>query len=70
VIDNPSAAWPEGRKLVKLGVIHITGMAPDPAATDHATVFLPLNVPDGVAAADPMLDIRQGAYPISFSQRQ
>jgi catalase len=69
-IDNPSVAWPESRRLVELGTIRITAMAPDPAATDRATAFLPLNVPDGVEPADPMLGIRQGAYPISFSQRQ
>jgi catalase len=69
-IDNPSVAWPEARKLVELGTIRITAMAPDPVATDRATVFLPLNVPDGVEPADPMLGIRQGAYPISFQARQ
>ncbi|HVX03974.1 MAG TPA: catalase family peroxidase [Rhodanobacteraceae bacterium] len=69
-IDNPSIAWPESRRLIDLGTIRITGMAPNPAALDRQTVFLPLNVPDGIAGADPMLDIRQHAYPISFAHRR
>ena len=69
-IDNPSIAWPETRKLVNLGTIKIQAMAPDAVALDRTTVFLPLNVPDGIAAADPMLTIRQQAYPISFAHRQ
>jgi catalase len=69
-IDNPSIAWPESRRLVDLGTIRITAMAPDSATLDQQTVFLPLNVPDGIAGADPMLDIRQRAYPISFAHRR
>jgi len=70
VIGNPSVAWPESRKLVKLGVITIDRMTPDPVATDKGTMFAPLNVPDGIASADPMLGVRQGAYPLSFQHRQ
>jgi catalase len=70
VIDDPSIAWPESRKLVKLGTLTIDHIAPDPAATDKATMFSPLNVPDGIGSADPMLGVRQGAYPISFQHRQ
>ena len=69
-VDNPSIAWPESRKLVKLGVIRIDRMAPDPEAADKATMFSPLNVPPGIAPADPMLAIRQAAYPLSFRHRQ
>ncbi|WP_372783050.1 catalase family peroxidase [Phenylobacterium sp.] len=70
VIADPSVAWPEGRRLVKLGVIRLDRMAPDPVATDRATTFPPLAVPAGIEAADPMLGVRQGAYPISFAHRQ
>jgi catalase len=70
VIGDPSIAWPESRRLVKLGTIHIDRMAPDAAATDKATLFAPLNIPAGIAPADPMLEIRQGAYPLSFNHRQ
>ena len=70
VIGDPSVAWPESRRLVKLGTIRIERLAPDPAATDKATMFLPLNAPDGIEAADPMLGVRQAAYPLSFQHRQ
>jgi catalase len=70
VIGNPSIAWPESRKLVKLGIIRLMGMAPDQKTTDQTTMFAPLNVPPGIAPADPMLEIRQGAYPLSFEHRQ
>jgi catalase len=69
-IGDPSIAWPESRKLVKLGTIKIDRMAPDAATTDKATMFSPLNVPAGIGPADPMLGVRQGAYPISFQHRQ
>jgi catalase len=70
VIGDPSIAWPETRRLVKLGTVRIDHLAPEPAATDKATMFRPLNVPAGIAAADPMLGVRQAAYPLSFSHRQ
>jgi catalase len=70
VIGDPSIAWPESRKQVKLGVIRIDRMAPDAIATDKATMFAPLNVPAGIAPADPMLEVRQQAYPLSFRHRQ
>lgn len=68
-IDDPSVAWPANRKTVKLGTITLTGVA-DQQAEDHKLLFLPANLPAGVEAADPMLAIRNGAYPISFHQRQ
>ena len=70
VIGDPSIAWPESRKQVKLGIIRIGHMAPNPIATDKATMFSPLNLPDGIAPADPMLEVRQQAYPLSFQHRQ
>jgi catalase len=69
-IADPSIAWPESRKLVKLGTIRIVQMAPDQASTNKATMFLPGNVPAGIEAADPMIALRNAAYPISFSTRQ
>ncbi len=68
--DDPSIAWPETRRLVKLGSIAINKLSTDQAGDDKSLIFLPGNVPDGIAAADPMIDIRTAAYPISFSQRQ
>ena len=70
VIGDPSVAWPESRRLVKLGVITIMRMTPDPVTTDRGTMFSPLNIPEAIRPADPMLGVRQSAYPISFQHRQ
>lgn len=69
-VEDPSVAWPESRRLVKLGTVRIDRMAPDPDVLNNTTMFRPLNVPDGIAPADPMLGVRQAAYPLSFSHRQ
>ena len=70
VIDDPSVAWPENRKLVKLGTLTIERMTFDAKATDKTTLFLPGSVPTGIEAADPMIALRNAAYPISFGERQ
>ena len=70
VIDDPSIAWPPTRKLVKLGVVTITGLVPDQASADKKTLFLPGDLPDGMEAADPMIQVRNESYPISFRHRQ
>jgi catalase len=68
-VDDPSIAWPDARKLVKLGTISVNTLA-DQAAIDKSLLFIPGNVPDGVAPADPMIEIRSNAYPVSFGERQ
>ena len=69
VIDDPSIAWPEDRDLINLGTITIGALA-DQEEMDASLIFIPSNVPDGVAPADPMIDIRSSAYPISYGERQ
>ncbi len=70
IIDNPSIAWPEARRLVKLGTLTIDRLAPDQPAADKALLFLPSRVPAGIEPADPMIAIRSASYPISFGERQ
>ena len=69
-IDDPSVAWPETRRLVKLGVITIETAPDTTPARDRALLFLPGVVPPGIGVADPMVDVRNAAYPVSFSERQ
>lgn len=69
-IDDPSIAWPDQRELVKLGSITITKIVADQAAADKATLFLPGQPHAGIDPADPMLMLRDEAYPISFQERQ
>ncbi|QYE36945.1 catalase family peroxidase [Polymorphobacter sp. PAMC 29334] len=69
-IDDPSIAWPDARRLIKLGTITITKLSTDQARDDKRLIFLPNNVPAGIAPADPMIAVRSAAYPISFGERQ
>jgi catalase len=70
IIDNPSIAWPENRKLVKLGTIRFDRMVANQVEVSKKTMFTPLNVPAGIESADPMLNARRDAYPLSFVHRQ
>lgn len=69
-LDDPSTPWPETRRLVKLGTITINRFTADQAVDDKKFIFIPGNVPTGIAPADPMIAVRSAAYPISFGQRQ
>ena len=70
VIDNPSVAWPETRRLVKLGTLTVKRVLPDQVTVDKSLLFLPSRVPAGIEVADPMIAVRSAAYPISFGGRQ
>lgn len=70
VLDDPSIAWPESRRLVKLGTVNLSTLDPDQAATDKALLFLPGQLPKGIEIDDPMIVMRNAAYPISFGARQ
>jgi catalase len=69
-IDDPSVAWPESRRLVKLGVITIDKAGPNTSVADKSLLFLPGGLPPGIGIADPMVTIRNAAYPVSFHERQ
>ncbi|MEO8937337.1 MAG: catalase family peroxidase [Burkholderiaceae bacterium] len=70
VIDDPTIAWPESRRLVKLGTLTIDHAVANQEAASKALLFLPSRVPAGIEPADPMIGVRSAAYPISFSGRQ
>jgi len=69
-IANPSIAWPANRKKVLLGVIELTKISSNTPEADKALSFSPNNLPAGIETADPMLDFRSKAYPISVKERQ
>lgn len=69
-IDDPSVAWPESRRLVKLGTFTLKERPTDPETMQRELLFLPGQYHSGVEPADPMLVMRNAAYPISFGQRQ
>jgi catalase len=69
-LDDPSSAWPETRRLVKLGTLRIDRIAADEGTAHKTLVFMPGAPPPGIEAADPMLAARNAAYSRSFDERQ
>jgi catalase len=69
-IEDPSVAWPNTRKLVKLGTFSIDRLPSDPKAADRTLLFQPGQSHVGVEPADPMLVMSNAADAISFGERQ
>lgn len=69
-VEDPSIAWPETRRMVKLGAITLTALPADPETLQKELLFLPGQPHPGVEPADPMLVLRNNAYPISLGERQ
>jgi catalase len=69
-VDDPSLAWPEARRLVPLGIITIDKAVANTPERDRALRFMPGDVPAGIGIADPMVRVRNAAYPVSFGERQ
>ena len=69
-IEDPSVAWPANRPVVKLGTFTLSAVAVGADALQKTLLFLPGQAHPGVEAADPMLVLRNTAYPISLGQRQ
>lgn len=70
-ISDGAKPWPDDRKELDLGVLTIAKVAADPFEAQNKLLFLPGQLPDGIEQSDdPMIDIRNAAYPISFARRQ
>ena len=68
--DDVTALWPEGRPMVELGLLEITGISPTSAADERRLIFDPANCADGIdLSADPILQARSAAYAISYERR-
>ena len=67
---DPSQAWPDDRELVDLGEIALTSPAADNAGAEKELMLLPGNLADGIEPSDdPMIDVRDEAYAVSFGRR-
>jgi catalase len=67
---DPTRPWPSDRKLVDLGTITLRQAVADNAAAQKALLFLPGNLTDGIQVSDdPLIDVRNQAYAVSFSRR-
>ncbi len=68
--NDPSKPWPEDRKLVELGVLTIDKAVPNSLEAQKALLFLPGQLTPGIEESDdPLIDLRDGAYAVSFSRR-
>jgi catalase len=68
-LDDPSTAWPETRKTIDVGLIEITAAVSDSDAAERQLIFLPAALPAGIEPADPMIEARSEAYPVSYARR-
>jgi catalase len=67
---DPTQPWPEERKVVDLGVLTIDKAVANSAEVQKELLFLPGQLTDGIEQSDdPLIDVRNGAYAVSFSQR-
>lgn len=67
---DPSRAWPDDRELVDLGEIALAQPAADNASAEKELTLLPGNLTDGIEPSDdPMIDVRNETYAVSFDQR-
>ena len=67
---DPAKPWPDNRKVVELGVLTIDRAAANSVEAPKRLLFLPGQLTDGIEQSDdPMLDVRNAAYAISFSRR-
>src|SRR5262249_9436221 len=68
--NDATRPWPEDRKLVDLGALTIEKVVADSDAAQRTLLFLPGQLADGIEASDdPLIDVRDGAYAVSFSRR-
>jgi catalase len=67
---DPTIAWPNDRKSVELGVLTIDKVVADSAEAEKKLLFLPGALTEGIEKSDdPLINIRDGAYALSFSRR-
>jgi catalase len=67
---DPTKPWPDDRKVVELGVLTIDNAVPNSAEAEKKLLFLPGELTDGIEQSDdPLIDVRNGAYALSFSLR-
>jgi catalase len=65
-----SVVWPDDRKLVEMGVLTLTTVAPNNAALQRSTAFSPIFLTDGIQLSDdPLISLRGAVYALSAARR-
>jgi catalase len=68
--DDPTQAWPDGRKEIRAGTLTISSAMPQQGAACEHINFDPLVMGDGIEPTnDPVLLFRSPAYAVSFARR-
>ncbi len=68
--NDATKPWPDDRKAVDLGVVTIDKAAANSLEAQKQLLFLPGALTDGIEeSGDPLIDVRDGAYAVSFSRR-
>ena len=66
-----SMVWPADRKLVELGTISLTTVAPDNEALQRKLTYNPIYLTSGIELSDdPIVPLRSAVYALSIVHRQ
>jgi hypothetical protein len=66
-----SMPWPDDRKVVELGVVTLTTIAPNNAALQRSLTFNPVFLCDGIQLSDdPLPTLRSAVYALSILHRR
>jgi catalase len=69
--SDGSMPWPDDRKVVELGVITLTTVAPNNAALQRSLAFNPIYLCDGIQLSDdPLPSLRSAVYALSVARRR
>ncbi len=67
---DPTQPWPDDRKVVDLGILTINKAVDNSAEAEKSLLYLPGQLTDGIEPSDdPLIDVRDSAYAVSFSRR-
>ncbi len=70
VTDDANAQWPDDRRRVELGTMHLTDLVPDSVYAEQGLFFDPVRLVDGITLSDdPLLVGRTRTYPLSLARR-
>ena len=69
--SDGSIVWPDDRKLVEMGTITLTTVAPNNAALQKQLAFNPIYLTDGIQLSDdPLIAVRSAVYALSVAHRR
>ena len=69
--NDGSIVWPDDRKLVELGTISLTKVAPNNEELQRSLTFNPIFITDGIQLSDdPFVPLRSAVYALSVAHRR